>query len=416
MPAVGQQTKQTPSDNGEFKDQNSSNSQEKIEQYNAGSVSIVNIVEDFKKTLAAIGAPEEINEEVNSYLTLVSTQSYKDNPSSKIIKSNLKNASVILDEYIAQTLNKPSKVVTDWIDALLLQNIDYKAQKPVEEAPVVQQEKNTVQKVAEETVSPEPQPVNKELAALYQNAVDMTDSGKYRRALQTYNELLPTVAEAGDKVLESRIYMDKGYIYDTTMDYPKALENYNKAAELSLKTGDEKLHALAHYNMGSIYDEFGKTDLALAHYYESISYDGQAENLKGQTQTLNDTGNLLSFAKDYRQAIDHYQVGISLTQETDDLKGKGCLLSNVASVFKNIGQDDKALKYYKKSIECDLKTGNLEGYSTNYEYTADIMSRNNHADKAEKLYKKSLSAAQKLGDVELTNRILEKLQRNSVAY
>ena len=43
----------------------------------------------------------------------------------RIIVSNLKIAADILDGYITETLNKPSKVVKDWIDALLLQNVDF---------------------------------------------------------------------------------------------------------------------------------------------------------------------------------------------------------------------------------------------------------------------------------------------------
>lgn len=397
---------ETQADNGEFKEQGSSKNHEKVEQYAQKSIGIKNVLEDFKKTLAAIGAPQDINQEVETYLKLADSQSARDNPSPKIIRSNLKNAALLLDDYITQTLNKPSKVVTDWIDALLLQNINYKSEAP------------KIQTAATSQPEPAAEPPTKPslLEKKYSKVEKLTDAGKFRKALVSYNELLIEAQNAGDKKLETKIYLDRAYIYDISKNFPKALENYNLASKLSLQTNDNKTHALAHYNMASIYDDFGKTELALGHYYEALSHDGEAENLKAQTHTLNDVGNVLASIRRHRQAIEHYQVGIGLTRETNDIKARGFLLSNIAGVFKDTGKDAKALKYYKKSIECDMKVGNWEGYSINHAYSGDIMQRNNQLAKADALYKKSLLAAQKLGDKQLSGKILERMENNSLSY
>ena len=89
-------------------------------------INIAQILKDFRNTAAAIGTPEDLKEEVNGYLSLVEAQVKKDNPNTKLVKSNLKNASSILDTYISQTLNKDSKVVENWVDALFLQQVDFK--------------------------------------------------------------------------------------------------------------------------------------------------------------------------------------------------------------------------------------------------------------------------------------------------
>jgi len=378
-------------------------------------------VEDFKKTLTAIDAPKEINEEVKTYLKLVDAQSLKEKPSSRLIRSNLVNAAGILDDYITETLKKPSKVVSGWIDALLLQKIDYKADKTIGSSAEISQ--------TEEKKLPEPEkinvqvnqpaindPINKKSEKLYRKAEKLTDSGKFRQALATYEKILPEIQKNQAKKIETKIYLDKAYIYDLNKNFPAALENYNNAAKIASEAGDNKLRALSHYNMGSIYDNFGKTDLALRHYYQALSLDGQVENLKAQSHTLNDAGNIFSSMKKYKKAIDHYQVGFSLTKETNDIEGRAFLLGNIASVFKDTGNDTQALNFYKKSIECDIKTGNLEGYLINYENAGDVMNRNNKAKKAEKLYKKSLEAAQKLGDRDVSSRILKKLSQNNIAY
>ena len=94
-------------------------------------INIKQVLIDFNSTLGAIGATEDVENEVKTYLNLVETQSQKANPNKKIIVSNLKIAADVLDTYISDTLKKPSKVVKDWVDALLLQNIDFKVDNTI---------------------------------------------------------------------------------------------------------------------------------------------------------------------------------------------------------------------------------------------------------------------------------------------
>lgn len=95
--------------------------------YTKNKVNISQVIEDFKSTIAAINAPEDISREVHSYLNLVEMESKKENPSREIILANLKNASKISDKFIEDSLKKPSTVVQDWVNALFLQNVELKA-------------------------------------------------------------------------------------------------------------------------------------------------------------------------------------------------------------------------------------------------------------------------------------------------
>ena len=95
-------------------------------QARSSNINIAQILKDFKNTAVAIATPDDLMEEVDGYLSLIDTQVKKDNPNVKLIKSNLKNASSILDAFISKTLDKDSKVVENWVDALFLQQIDFK--------------------------------------------------------------------------------------------------------------------------------------------------------------------------------------------------------------------------------------------------------------------------------------------------
>ena len=103
------------------------NGQRTAIDYSRSTVNIAQIVTDFKNTTAAIGAPDNIKAEVSAYLGLIEGESLKENPNGKIIHTNLKTASQVLDNYIAATLNKPSDVVEKWIDALFLQKVDFRS-------------------------------------------------------------------------------------------------------------------------------------------------------------------------------------------------------------------------------------------------------------------------------------------------
>ena len=95
--------------------------------YTKGQINISQVLTDFRSTILAINAPQDVSDEVSLYLNLVEKESKKENPSREIIVSNLKNASKISDEYIASALKKPSNVVQKWIETLLLQKINLKA-------------------------------------------------------------------------------------------------------------------------------------------------------------------------------------------------------------------------------------------------------------------------------------------------
>ncbi len=422
--------KQAPKDNANFKESHSHPEYKQTIDYTNEKVNINQIIVDFRNTLKAIGASKEINEEVDAYLNLVEIQSSRENPSQKIIKANLNNAAVILDGYITETLNKPSNVVKNWIDALLLQKVDYKSNQLSKKISGVQskiesKETKTVDSQKLDQTQLEEQaalklriksPQDNKLEELYKKSEKIIDSGDYDKALTIYEKLIPFSQKINNAEIEAKLYMDKAYIHDVKGDFTKAVKNYNKAANISFKTGKQNIQAQAHYNMASIYDDFGKYDAALEHYYESLSLDGQTENLKAQGITLNDVGNIYAGSKDYKQALDHFKVGFSLTKETGDKKGKACILSNTAGVFKDMGFDDKAVKYYKDSIKIDMNIGNVEGYAKSFEQAGDIMLKNNYPQKAENLYKKSLIASQKIGDNTWSSRILQKLEQNSLSY
>lgn len=413
--------------------------------YSSSVIKIEQILIDFKNTLNAIGAPKEIEKEVIGYLELVDVQSKKANPSVNIIKSNLVNASNVLDTFISETLGKPSDVVNNWVKALFLQHVDWKSQaKPAQEIKVKPEEKivpHSYEDLLEDTQalsqdkievdlksqiterksdigesapveiaqSPELQAEKNELSKLYKQLESLVDKGEFEKAVQGYEKALQVARNIGDLKTEANIYMDLAYIYDIENNLPLSLEYYNSAALTAKAIPDMELQSKAHYNMGTIYDDVGKIDLALQHYFAALGLDGETENLKGQSLTLNNIGNMFAVKGDYKKSLNYYKVAYSLVSQLDDNIGKSSVLSNVAGVFRDLGYDKKALENYGKAVQIDVLAGNISGYAKSYEQSGDIMLKLGQKEKAEKLYKKSLNAAVQIGDKFWAGRMMEKL-------
>src|SRR5690606_21177103 len=83
------------------------------------------VLHDFASTMNALGADEQTRAEVGAYLRVVCLQGNKEHPEVPFIKHSLRTAAGALDQFIAQALGQPSQVVKEWVDALLLQNIDF---------------------------------------------------------------------------------------------------------------------------------------------------------------------------------------------------------------------------------------------------------------------------------------------------
>jgi len=398
--------------------------QKSVIDYKSGNVNISQILSDFKNTVVAIGAPQELEQEVYDYLNLAKIQSQKASPSRGIIRTNLKNAAEILDDYITKTLNKDSKVVSNWIDALLLQKVDYEYKDRIksQEKSINRQVANNFAPEQSEPAITEPDIVSEKPPEQKQFNPDITrlkvyirkfeklaEGDDFQRALLQGNKALNLAEKLGKEKAQAKIYLEFGNIYDTMADIPSALENYHNAAMIAAGAADFKTQASAHYNMGSIYDDLGLTDVAIGHYFKALGLDGELEGLGSQAQTLNDIGNIFSFEKNYKQALVYYGIGYGLAGEQKDTSGQACILNNTAEAFKELGYDKKALEFYRKSAGYDRESGNMYRLADTLEQAGDLMYRNGEDEKAERLYKRSLNLAKELDDTDQTVRIKDKL-------
>lgn len=409
----------------------------------SNKVNIAQILKDFRNTIKAIATPVEIEEQVNRYLQTVEQLVREPQPQVNMIQSNLKIAASLLDKYISETLNKDSKVVQNWLDALFLQRINYsyneeevnpnflvkfpdqqekpKAQEvqqpqqavpqepvqqnvePVQAAPIQEPPQNEVLEIepeelsleeeftqAKATISKKPNitiiPQDTRLKSLFVEAKKQAFSNNPQKAMQIFKEAFNRASELKDTETQSRICLEIGKIYDDNDHFVQALNSYNKSLQY---TTDVNVKSRAHFSMAQIYDDVNEVGPALDHYLTSISYAGKSDDLIGQSDSLTRMANIFTDKYD-ENAFDYYDVARKLVEQTTDSSMKGYVLSNTADACVQFKKNDKALKYYAEAVKNYEKSNSVEEIAQNYKSAAQIMIDFNSPNKAKSLLKKAL--------------------------
>lgn len=421
----------------------------------SNKVNIAQILKDFRNTIKAIATPPEIEEQVAQYLQTVEQLVREPQPQVNMIQSNLKIAASLLDKYISETLNKDSKVVQNWLDALFLQRINYsyneeevnpnflvkfpdqqekKAQQapqqqeeqqqtiaqtepiqaePIQEAPQnevieIEPEELTLEEEftqAKATISKKPNitiiPQDTRLKSLFVEAKKQAFSNNPQKAMQIFKEAFNRASELKDTETQSRICLEIGKIYDDNDHFVQALNSYNKSLQY---TTDVNVKSRAHFSMAQIYDDVNEVGPALNHYLTSISYAGKSDDLIGQSDSLTKMANIFTDKYD-ENAFEYYDVARKLIEQTTDSSMKGYVLSNTADACVQFKKGDRALKYYAEAVKNYEQSNSVEEIAQNYKSAAQIMIDFNSPNKAKSLLKKALVNAVKTKNEDLIAEI-----------
>ncbi len=401
------------------------------------SINIAQILKDFRNTAIAIGTPDDLKEEVYGYLELVEKQVTKDNPNKKLVKSNLTNASTILDGYISKTLDKDSKVVENWVDALFMQDVDFnyneedinpqylvkfpegstvENKKPVEaaeEVPVeeietqqIEVEQPVLQKTVPEPVTAVYVPQDSELKSLFIQSKRLAYAKEPRKAIENFQKALDRANAVGDTETKSKIFYEIGKIYDDYNFPAQALKSYHKSIQ---NTTDNNVKTKAHYSMAQIYDDVNQIEPALDHYYVSVAYGGETDNRAAQSTSLAKMGNIYSDMYE-EDAFEYLTTAKELADYTDNSKVKGFVSASLGRAYERFGEPQEALKSYSDAVKNYADADSPVRAAQNYLSAADIMLDFNSENKARGLLNKAYKYASEANDETLMKEINSRLE------
>ena len=434
--------------------------QQKVEKMAKNNrINIAQVIKDFRGTYKAIGTPQVLIDEVEDYLSEIIEHTKGDAPSINFVQTNLQNAAVIIDKYISETLDKDSRVVQNWLDALFLQRINYKyndgeinedflvkfpeggnaPQQPdpvKEDAPVhepIQQAPEAPGVIPDYEPLPEYQaPVN-QTVPIQPAKTPVQQSSYHNQQLvprQTADEFIiedvpvertirkphrhvgtKPVQKAPqkrkkpeitiipqDNELKALFVQAKKQAYSNNP--AKAMNIFQKALIRAEAINDSEAQSKICFEMGKIYDDNNYLVQALSNYNKS---------LKDTTDTTIKTKAHYSMAKIYddvnqvHSAIDHYMTSVSYAGAEDDLSSQSKSLTNIANIYTDRYDQDAFIFYDEAHILIEqTDDSEMKGYVSSN--TAGALNKFNKPDKALKCY---ANAVKNYTEAKVENSIAE---------
>jgi len=377
----------------------------------SNKVNIAQILKDFRNTVKAIATPADIEAEVEKYLQIVYEQVHTTKPQVDLIKSNLKIAASILDKYISDTLNKESKVVQNWLDALFLQRIDYiynendinpsflvqfpdnSGQREAAQQDKSQQELPAQQEVAQEheinTVQEQPSQTvdvnNIQNTSITNDYIEIEPEElsleeEFNQAKQTISQKPNITIVPQDTKLKSLFVEAKKHAFNNNPQKAMAIfkEAFNRASEIN----DKETQSRICLEIGKIYDDNDHFVQALNSYNKSLQYTTDV-NVKSKAHYS--MAQIYDDVNQIEPAMNHYFTSISYAGKSDDLIGQSDSLTKMANIltdkYSDIAFDyyEAARKLVEQTTDCSMK-----GYVLSN--TADACVQFRKRDKALKYY------------------------------
>ena len=415
----------------ENQNQNTFPNGEKVSiDYTKGQINISQVVNDFKNTIVAINAPQEISDEVNLYLKLVERESLKEIPSKEIILSNLRNASRISDAYIAKSLNKPSNVVEGWIDALFLQKINLKAdpseinpdfllefpqkaQKRIDEANskeaiqnqdiIPQEDEQTDDSVKFLSVSSPKEDVivkeninNEETPVVIKNSLsneiieqesNLELSEDEPKVTVHVSKSLYTPNNEIDKNAR-RLFIEAKNQPDNNKGDTNAVNLLNEALGLleNQENVNDNIKAAIHFERGKIFDSYDYVDYALRDYWEATKSD----DLNLKAQAFYKTARIYDEFSEFSPALDNYLSTVAYSGEAGNYSAQTLALNDIASLYAGQFDLKNSSQYSYLALETAQNSENNELIARTYSSSAQNFQYLGENEKALNNYKNAL--------------------------
>jgi tetratricopeptide (TPR) repeat protein len=355
------------------------------------------VIHDFKNTMTALGADENTQQEVSAYLNGVRYQAGKDQPEVGFIKHSLRTAANTLDQYIGKALGQPSKVVKEWVDALLTQDIDYKADISAEETTLtpsktLNSRENPHEKRAEEALelakedtSSLKTPVKSRLKNLIETAKAECREKNYDQADQQLQAALDLLADKNKPDWEGKVWGLRGKIYDQAGQWEKAVNAFEQAAQQFEQAEMPQKQSNALHAMASILEDHSEAQKAKGYYQQVVALDTIYAEPQTLLRSLNDLGSIALRTGDTAEAIQSLQNAVGLMPTQTIPPGiRSDLQTNLGAAYRKNQDYPQAIDSYQQSLSAAKQARDKIRYTSALQQLASVYVEANQPENAMK--------------------------------
>lgn len=361
----------------------------KAVQYNQfQKIPLNDVIHDFKNTMSALGVDNHTQAEIAAYLNVVRLQAGKDQPEVSFIKHTLKTAANSLDQYIGKALNQPSKVVKEWVDALLMQDIDYKADIPLEEA-LVSAVKPDEQPI---TGAPQDEPglvkasAKSRLKSLIEEAKAEQQQKNYDLADEKLQSALELLADKDKPEWEGKVWGLRGRIYDQAGQWEKAVNAFDEAAVKFDRANLPQKQSSALHTVASLLEDHGELQKAKGYYQQVLALDEQHGEPEHLLRSLNDLGSIALRTGDTTQAVQSLQKAVNLmTNQAVSPAAQSDIQANLAAAYRKSQDYNQAIETYHQSLNAAKQAKDRSRYNSGLQQLASVYVEANQPEQAMKV-------------------------------
>jgi tetratricopeptide (TPR) repeat protein len=378
------------------------------------------VLGDFHKTMTALGADAPTRSEMDAYIQVISAQGAKSQPDVPYIKHTLRTAAHSLDQYIGKALGQPSNVVKEWVDALLLQNIDFHSdapfEKPAETAKKSSESdadtKNSSQNTEQEAntllveVDANPQAILQTTSATSiasnKTGLNLTE----KKQLKTLIETAKTAHQAGDASMaeaslqqalgqlngkampewEGKINRLRGRFAEQGGQWENAITAYEQAEQGFAQASRLDRQADSRHAIASLLEDHNRLPEAKASYQQVLALDESRGDTAAQVRSLQDLGRIDLRLGQSDSAIATLKSAVQRS-ETISLSPieQNELLSTLALTYRRAGQLEPAVTTYREASRLASRSGNLTLYTDTLRHYASTLIEAGHNTQAAKV-------------------------------
>lgn len=393
-------------------------------------INISDILQDFKDTMTNLGIPKSVGKEIMAELKNAHVHGSSDNPSISEIQNSLYKSAKLVDKYVSDTIGQPSSFVKQWVDALLLQKINYTAYDPLPKE-VVEKEVSAI--VLSENKTTNTSTTRSSLAntnsSLSEDKISLQDdtpSYEIKNSIEINNpkDIIDNPATNTVKTTESTKAKTATIKIDTTQDihkdsvigqiaseeikkiyrearsqaaesnYGEAEKRYKQVITLAEEIQDKKLLVRSYKDLAKIYDQKHDLNTSLKYYHQAIKVASELKNPKALAKLHFDVGSIYDDMNLNTQALKHYHASLAFDGEIDNQEGQALTLNNMANIYTSDNKIDRAVECYELAYILADQTQDNEAQAHILSNIGTIYKTKNDNTNALEYYRRSLKIDQ----------------------
>lgn len=168
---------------------------------------------------------------------------------------------------------------------------------------------------------------------------------------ENFEHALKLSREAGDRLVEARVHLFKGYITGGIGNPVNGVEEVSQALTLYRAMSDKTGEGLCLTALGISYSLKGDEEQAIKVHREANAIFRTIGDRQSEAVTLNALGQAYELLKDYPAALESFQQALRLLQNSGALDIAAVSMFKVARIYRLTGDNQNALAYYEKCLK-----------------------------------------------------------------